>query len=154
LPVPIAQTGSYAMTMSLPFAISGVRDHLANIRLPPVFHFLEDCGELSLDNLDRLPTLSLFKSFPSAKNNLETSLESSLGLLCNQGIEIAEQCASLRVADDDPGNTGIFELGSADFSGECTRRLRIAVLSRRKDLRSKGLTNAQQVKCRRCDDHL
>lgn len=62
--------------------------------------------------------------------HLKTGLQGMECLLSDEGVGLVDECAPLRVAQDDPRNPKINELLRADFSGVCAGGGGPAVLGR------------------------
>lgn len=101
---------------------------VGNDNLAPIRDLLPDGSKLTLDNSQSLAALTFLESFANTQDHAKSSRERRLGLVRDQRVRIAKQGAPLRVAEDDPGDSGIYELSCGDLASECTRRSGVAVL--------------------------
>lgn len=102
LPVPMAQTGSYAITTLLytrpsasRHAKSGEARHARPVGL---FEELRDGRELGLHDLRSLARLALGERLTDAEDHREPVVERDTSLLCDELGRLVEECAPLRVS--------------------------------------------------------
>jgi hypothetical protein len=97
---------------------------------PPslLIEHIDDALQLPLINLIRLIPLPLLQSLSNTKNNLQTSLHSSLGLVRDELDGVPKHLPSLGVADDDPRDLSVDELSGGDLPGESSVGGSVAVL--------------------------
>lgn len=103
LPVPIAHTGSYAITILLQdHASIGHQFFFSPIarNAPPVglLGELNNRLELSLDNLCALARLTLLQGFPDAKNHRQSCVDRGPSLLRHKFGGLTEESTTLGVA--------------------------------------------------------
>ena len=98
-PVPMAQTGSYAITIFLQ-KVQPSRRMCPAKRLLPVclFEELDDRLELVLDDLGSLVRLALSEGLADAKDHGEAVIKRDAGLFCDELRRLMEEGAALRVA--------------------------------------------------------
>ena len=94
-PVPIAQTGSYAITSRC----------AATSRVDAV----EAARELRVDDLERAAAVALGERLADAHDRAEAAGERGARLLADALVGVAEELAALAVADDRPRRAGVGE---------------------------------------------
>jgi hypothetical protein len=97
---------------------------------PPslLIEHIDDALQLPLINLIRLIPLPLLQSLSNTKNNLQTSLHSSLGLVRDELDGVPKHLPALGMADDDPRDLSVDELRRSNFAGESSVGGSVAVL--------------------------
>jgi hypothetical protein len=119
LPVPIAQTGSYAITIFLRLDQLRVRA-TSTCRILPVFLLkeLDNRLELTAAHFIGLVGLALRKGLANAEDDAQASIKSGTSLLSDDLVGLMEESPALGVAGEYVWDTGVVELSR---SGE--RRL-------------------------------
>lgn len=125
-----------------------------NDNLAPVLDVALQALELLGDNLDSLSGLALLKGLTTAPDDGDAVLGGVLGLLGDDLVGLAQDCAALGVAENGPGDGQIGELGDGDLAGEGTVGLVVDVLGRGSDVVLDGVTNEREVDSRGSDDNL
>lgn len=115
--------------------------------LPPVGrNLLPHSFELPLNNLHGLVRLTLLQRLAAAQHDAQLPAfaeDASLGLLGDELVGLAEDGASLGVAEDDPRDARGAELGGADLAGEGAGGDVVAVLGG--DVDERGLLVVYKV---------
>ena len=87
-----------------------------NDNLAPVFNMLADGGKLaSIDGVG-LARLALIELLTNASHDAEILIKSSLDLLCDNLVRLAEHMAPLAVAEDDPAKAKVLQHGCASLT--------------------------------------
>jgi hypothetical protein len=110
--------------------------------------------ELLRDKVDGLASLTGLESLAAAPDDLEAVLGGVLGLGGDGLVGLAEDLTTLRVAEDDPVDVAVLELGDRDLAGESTVGLVEDVLGGDLDVLAEGLTDEREVDGRRRDNDL
>lgn len=110
--------------------------------------------ELLRDEVDGLASLTGLEGLAAAPDDLEAVLSGVLGLGGDGLVRLAEDLTTLRVAEDDPVDVAILELGDGDLAGEGTVGLVEDVLGGDLDVLAEGLTDEREVDGRRRDNNL
>jgi hypothetical protein len=99
LPVPMAHTGSYAITILLQeHAGIGNNSHLPITKNAPPIDLLRDLDnrlQLSFDDLRALARFALFKGFSDTEDHRQSSIDRSPGLLRYELGSLLEEGAAL-----------------------------------------------------------
>lgn len=123
--------------------------------LAPVLDLVSYGVELTDNDVDGFVRLTLFESFTDAKDDAEVFGESSSGFLGYVGVGFMEKSATFGVAEDDPGDGGLFEHRDRDFTGEGTAGLVVGVLRSDGDGGSPELLlDGKEVEDGGCNDDL
>lgn len=99
--------------------------------------------ELALTDLVGDALLTLLEGLADTGDNLEANGESSLDLVSDNLVRVAEKGAALRVAENDPRNSGILDLLGRDLASVGSRIDRVRVLGSDLD---RGLDRARDIK--------
>jgi len=110
--------------------------------------------QLSLADLIGLVGLPLVQSLSDTENDLQSSLNSRLGLLSDKLVGVSEHLSSLGVSDDDPGDGSVLELSGGDLSSESSAFGGVAVLGGDLDGGLDLLRSGEEVKGGRSNDDL
>ena len=128
---------------------------ISNDNFAPILNFSTDCGELSSVHCISLSGLSFIKLLANASHNTEIVLEGYLDFAGNDLVGLAEDMASLAVAQDDPVETEIFDHLGACFSSIGTIAVERTILSRELDLRAgEGLLSCTEMDEGWCNNNL
>jgi hypothetical protein len=100
-----------------------------------------ESSKLAADNADGFSVLALLLALTAAPDDTNTALGGKLGLGGYDAVTLTENCSSLGVAKNGPGDTTILELGDADLTSECTVWLVEDVLRSNLNLRAQVLSN-------------
>jgi hypothetical protein len=84
--------------------------------------------KLALDNLVGDALLALLEGLADTGNDLEADGKGGLDLVSDDLVGVAEERAALRVAENDPGDTGVLDLLGRDLAGEGSRVDEVGVL--------------------------
>lgn len=110
--------------------------------------------ELLRDEVDGLASLTGLEGLAAAPDDLEAVLSGVLGLGGDRLVRLAENLTTLRVAENDPVDVAVLELGDGDLAGESTVGLVEDVLGGDLDVLAEGLTDEREVDGRRRDNDL
>lgn len=110
--------------------------------------------ELLRDEVDGLASLTSLEGLAAAPDDLETVLSGVLGLGGDGLVRLAENLTTLRVAEDDPVDVAVLELGDGDLAGEGTVGLVEDVLGGDLDVLAEGLADKREVDGGRRDNNL
>ena len=115
MPVPMAHTGSYAITTFLQAPVSIPPGNLVFWHALPVIgaHEGDDGRELRLADLLGLVRLALGERLADAEDHGEAVVERDTRLLRDELGRLVEDRAALGVAEDDVGDAGVLELSGA-----------------------------------------
>lgn len=127
---------------------------VGNDDVAPVGDLVLEGLELLGDVLDGLATLTLLKALTAAPDDAQAVLGSVFGLGGNNLVGLANDGSSLGVAQDDPVDVVVLELGNGDLAGEGTVRLVEDVLGSDLDVVLDGLLDERKVEGGRRDDDL
>ena len=127
---------------------------VGNDDLAPVLDLLADGSELVDDDLHGLASVALLKSLANAEDDVDAAVESSLGLVGDEGVGLLEDDAALAVAEEGPGDVGVLELGDGDLTGEGTVGLVEDVLGGNLNTLAGVLAGEEEVEGGRGDDDL
>jgi hypothetical protein len=105
--------------------------------------------ELLRDEVDGLASLTGLEGLAAAPDDLEAVLSGVLGLGGDRLVRLAENLTTLRVAENDPVDVAVLELGDGDLAGESTVGLVEDVLGGDLDVLAEGLTDEREVDGRR-----
>jgi hypothetical protein len=122
--------------------------------LAPVLDLIRHSLQLARNNTHRLITLPLLQAFSTAKNNAQSTVKSSLGLAGDEIVRLLQNNAALRVPEDRPCDTTLFELVNGDLAGEGTVRLVEDVLRGYFKAGAEVLAREEEVEGGGCDDDL
>lgn len=120
----------------------------------PVLSLGLESGELAADDIDGLAGLALGKALTAAPDNADAAVGRELGLGGDNGVGLAEEGASLGVAEDGPVDAGVLELRDADLAGVGTARLVVGVLGGYLDVLAEGVADEEEVEGGRGNDDL
>lgn len=110
--------------------------------------------ELLRDEVDGLASLAGLEGLAAAPDDLETVLSGVLGLGGDGLVRLAENLTTLRVAEDDPVDVAVLELGDGYLAGEGTVGLVEDVLGGDLDVLAEGLADEREVDGGRRDNNL
>ena len=119
-PVPMAHTGSYAMTSEPTWA--GVRPGQRRV-------------DLAVEHGQRPVRVALLERLADADDGREVGRRGRRELAVHPLVGVAEQAPPLRVADDDVAGAGVLDHRGADLAREGAVALEVAVLRRDADVR-------------------
>lgn len=126
---------------------------IGNDDAAPVLYRALECFKLSLQDIIGLLSLSLSKGLTDANNRVETNFLSLRDLGSDQFIGLTVVSSSLRVTDNDPVDIEIFQLVSADFTGESTLSASAHVLTGNLDLSVEQSLHGSDMNGDRSDDN-
>jgi hypothetical protein len=128
LPVPIAQTGSYAITIFLRLDQLRVRATSTSYILPVfLLKELDNRLELTAAHFIGLVGLALREGLADAEDDAQAGIESGTSLLGDDLVGLMEECPALGVAGEYVWDTGVVELSR---SGERRSVLQITALEK------------------------
>ena len=115
---------------------------------------LGNSGKLAGDDLNGLTLLALLEGLSAAEDDVDVLVKGGLGLGGDKVVRLADDGATLRVADQGPVDVGVLELVGGDLAGESTLVLVVDVLGGHSDLWLGLRAGKSQVKCWWGDDNL
>lgn len=115
---------------------------------------LGDSSKLPSNDVDGFASLTLLQGLTNAKDDVQATINGSLGLASNELVSLLKDDTTLAVSDNDPVNLSILELLNANFTGESTVGLVEDILGSNANLGVGSLAGEEEVESGGGDDDL